>query len=55
MRLEWDASINRFRGALSGRAPGLYRVRVTAEQVPRGGDLGPTEEIVEVLDDADID
>lgn len=55
LRLEWDAATSRFRGSLSGRSPGLYRVRVTAEQVPRGGDLGPTEEVVEVLDGADID
>ncbi|MGH3753599.1 MAG: esterase/lipase family protein [Pseudonocardiaceae bacterium] len=53
-RLEWDSVTATFGGWLVARPPGIYRVRLSAEEVPGGADL-ITEEIVEVLDGADVD
>ena len=52
-RLDWDTARGQFTGALPALTAGTYRVRVSAESIPHGGDHDPTD-IVEVVGEADL-
>ncbi len=52
-RLDWDSATGTFRGKLTALAPGVYRVALSAEEVPAGGNLA-AEETVEALDGAGL-
>jgi hypothetical protein len=43
LRLVWDGAAGCFTGELPGRDPGLYTVKVSARNVPGGGDLSAVE------------
>jgi len=53
-RLTWDPAIHGFHAELGARKPGLYRLRLTADEVPAGG-LLETTAVLEVIDSDQLD